>query len=777
MGLADAYNAYLQKHAIGDQLITDTPDPQLHIIIAIPAYNESGLTTCLDSLLHCDPPLTPTEVIVLINSSESSSREIVAANRRSYAEVREWIAQHRSSRQENGVGGAALQQEQHNTGSSSQENSDLDPDTLQMENSGFDPDTLQQENNTGSDRQENPGRDPALFRQEERIPDSDQQANTNRAPVRSKSQEKLRFHVVLAEDLPEKHFGAGLARKLVMDEAVRRLARRAAGNPMERGAAWNPIERGGAGDGSMGRKAEAGTGRAAKKNDSGIIISLDADTVVRRDYLREVEQFFKGSPEMEGCSISFAHPLNQQEYNHLFSKTVCRPTPTPDKPSPPHPTPENVFPEDPPKSNPPLISSSPEDENRLYLSPGNRNQQDQPPEIFPPTVFDAVINYELHQRYYLQAVRYTGYPFAYHTVGSCFAVLAETYCRMGGLSRRKAGEDFYFIQKIAVHGRYGECRTTRVYPSPRPSDRVPFGTGPDISRQISCGGGLDASAKHPNDRDHGGTGPDRAQPAVSEQSDASAKHPNDRDHGGTGPDRAQPAVSEQSDASAKQLPPYLTYNPELFEHLRRFYVLIPRLYRLDNPPVKGGEKEAAGIGAEGVQEADPPKGTKREAEGNGAEAAQEADPPVEREIVAVLEGVPAVLRGYLEKSRFWEELREISRNTASEEAFRKRFFNKFNMFWILKYLHFAEEQGTEKMEVTAASRVMLEMWGKSRGSKKRGSPISGMGSPTTGGGSPSGKGEATGRGGGFAAESPGSSARRGSAPTRALLEIYRKDFG
>ena len=97
MGAADAYDAYLQKHAIRGQLISETPDQQLHTIIAIPATNESGLTTCLDSLFKCDPPVLPTEVVVLINSARNSSEEIVATNRRGYEEVREWIRRNQMS--------------------------------------------------------------------------------------------------------------------------------------------------------------------------------------------------------------------------------------------------------------------------------------------------------------------------------------------------------------------------------------------------------------------------------------------------------------------------------------------------------------------------------------------------------------------------------------------------------------------------------------------------------------------------------------------------------
>ena len=43
--------------------------------------------------------------------------------------------------------------------------------------------------------------------------------------------------------------------------------------------------------------------------------------------------------------------------------------------------------------------------------------------------------------------------------------------------KRQAGEDFYFLQKIISLENFTEINSTRVIPSPRESDRVPFGTG------------------------------------------------------------------------------------------------------------------------------------------------------------------------------------------------------------------------------------------------------------------------------------------------------------
>ena len=85
--------------------------------------------------------------------------------------------------------------------------------------------------------------------------------------------------------------------------------------------------------------------------------------------------------------------------------------------------------------------------------------------------------YELHLRYFINAQRYCGLPFAFQTIGSSMAVRVRAYEKQGGMNVRKAGEDFYFIQKIILLGNYTEINDTTVIPSGRISDRVPFGTG------------------------------------------------------------------------------------------------------------------------------------------------------------------------------------------------------------------------------------------------------------------------------------------------------------
>ncbi|MBN1118204.1 MAG: glycosyltransferase family 2 protein [Bacteroidales bacterium] len=100
-------------------------------------------------------------------------------------------------------------------------------------------------------------------------------------------------------------------------------------------------------------------------------------------------------------------------------------------------------------------------------------------------VYKAVALYELHLRYYKYMLKSTGFPYYHYTIGSCFGVKAEIYSKSGGMSKRKAGEDFYFLQKVFPYGHVEFLPDTFVYPSPRPSWRVPFGTGPTIRKLLN----------------------------------------------------------------------------------------------------------------------------------------------------------------------------------------------------------------------------------------------------------------------------------------------------
>ena len=100
---------------------------------------------------------------------------------------------------------------------------------------------------------------------------------------------------------------------------------------------------------------------------------------------------------------------------------------------------------------------------------------------FDETIYQAITLYELHLRYYVFAQRFAGFPLAYQTIGSSMAVRSNAYQLQGGMNKRKAGEDFYFLHKFIELGTFTEVNTTKVIPSPRPSHRVPFGTGKAVA--------------------------------------------------------------------------------------------------------------------------------------------------------------------------------------------------------------------------------------------------------------------------------------------------------
>jgi len=181
----------------------------------------------------------------------------------------------------------------------------------------------------------------------------------------------------------ERHFiggwGVGLARKTGMDEAVRR---------------FNSIDK-----------------------PDGIILNLDADCTVEKNYFLAVSNELLKKDNLAACSIYFEHPLSGNNY--------------------------------------------------------------------PDTIFKYITLYELHLRYYFQGLAYSGFPYVFHTVGSAIAVKALAYIKAGGMNRKQAGEDFYFIQKLVPAGGYFNLNSTTVYPSPRASSRVPFGTGASIGKLSS----------------------------------------------------------------------------------------------------------------------------------------------------------------------------------------------------------------------------------------------------------------------------------------------------
>ncbi|MBL4850706.1 MAG: hypothetical protein JKY90_00260 [Gammaproteobacteria bacterium] len=207
---------------------------------------------------------------------------------------------------------------------------------------------------------------------------------------------------------------------------------------------------------------------------------------------------------------------------------------------------------------------------------------------------DAMIAYELYLRYYVQGICYAGLPYGYQTLGSCFAVRAKAYMAQGGMNKRQGGEDFYFIHKFTTLGQCGRIHTTRVMPSARLSQRVPFGTGPAVSRWMEDGSGT-----------------------------------------------------------------YSTYDSRVFQDLR---CLVNWLQGL-------AEKSDFTIGG--------------------------------------LQLLPQVLVIFLKQQGVEQRMAEIRANTASVKTLVERFFQWFNAFLALKYIHFAHKTHYQSKPLIASAQAML----------------------------------------------------------------------
>lgn len=144
-----------------------------------------------------------------------------------------------------------------------------------------------------------------------------------------------------------------------------------------------------------------------------ILAALDADTLVRPDYLPALERHF-GSTSAGGAVIPFCH------------------------------------------------------------QPGRTRQEE-----------EAIRGYELYLRSYVLGLSAAGSPYAFHTVGSAMACTAGAYAAIGGMNTRVAAEDFYFLQQLRKTVGVAQLTGTVVHPSPRPSHRVPFGTGRSVSRLLA----------------------------------------------------------------------------------------------------------------------------------------------------------------------------------------------------------------------------------------------------------------------------------------------------
>lgn len=299
----------------------------------------------------------------------------------------------------------------------------------------------------------------------------------------------LRFFVILEENLPEKFAGAGLARKIGMDQAVFR---------------FNEI------------------------NSDGLIISIDADSKIKSNYFTEIEKHLDQFPKTNAITTYFEHPIAGNEFKR--------------------------------------------------------------------EIYDAVSIYELYLRYYKIATKYTGFPYSYYTIGSCFAVSAKAYIKQGGMNKKQAGEDFYFLHKIFPLGQCYEINSTCVYPSPRPSNRVPFGTGP----MVEC-------------------------------------------------------IANSNEE-------FLSYDLRAFTDLKKFFQVVDQLYKLPT-----------------------------------------------NELAEILYQLPLSIVDFLSNHDIHSALEEINDNSSSLKTFKKRFFDWFNAFRILKYLNATSEKFYPKTVLISEAEKLLKV--------------------------------------------------------------------
>jgi hypothetical protein len=102
-----------------------------------------------------------------------------------------------------------------------------------------------------------------------------------------------------------------------------------------------------------------------------------------------------------------------------------------------------------------------------------------------PALACAIVLYELRLHYYVLGLQWAGSPYAFHTLGSCISVAAQSYASVRGFPRRSGGEDFYLLNKVAKLGKVATDITPTIELEGRISNRVPFGTGPAVAKLVA----------------------------------------------------------------------------------------------------------------------------------------------------------------------------------------------------------------------------------------------------------------------------------------------------
>lgn len=90
----------------------------------------------------------------------------------------------------------------------------------------------------------------------------------------------------------------------------------------------------------------------------------------------------------------------------------------------------------------------------------------------PYETYIAAANHELSLRYLVQAQRYAGYPYSFHTQGPGMAVRCDAYQQYGGMNARRANKDLPLLNSFTALPHFLELTSTCIHASPQLSDRL-----------------------------------------------------------------------------------------------------------------------------------------------------------------------------------------------------------------------------------------------------------------------------------------------------------------
>jgi len=90
---------------------------------------------------------------------------------------------------------------------------------------------------------------------------------------------------------------------------------------------------------------------------------------------------------------------------------------------------------------------------------------------------ESIHQYEKYLLSTAEKMRAAGSPYGYVAMGSTMVCTVEAYCAVGGMPRKKATEDFYFLQELSKYDSVHTIDENLVYPSSRSIPRVYLGTG------------------------------------------------------------------------------------------------------------------------------------------------------------------------------------------------------------------------------------------------------------------------------------------------------------